>query len=308
MRRRESVVAVDIGGTNIRAALVSPSGEIQHKVTVRNTFHDGVENIITRLISVIDQAMDAAEMSGVTIAGLGVASAGQINDFGKIIGSCILDSDLIGIDLGQILRDRYASPVVVDNDGNAGVLGEYLHGAGRGYRSVIGLVIGTGVGGGVIIDGKLHRGATGAAFEVGHISVDFNGPRCQCGNIGCLELYSSGTGIARLGQEAMGRPITSEELFELARQGDTTSIGVLTKAGRALGTAIASLSHLYNPEIVLLNGGVAEQGDFFLNFVKDGLDVQTMPVYRVPLKLGELGAEANLFGAAELIRTYLKTQ
>lgn len=316
-----AVIAVDLGGSTVRAALVVEGGAITFREKIANTFADGADNVLRRIKATIEAVLASNEAKEYEIQGIGVSAAGQIDArTGKVIGSCLPDSDWIGVELARIITETFDLPTKVDNDANAAALGELVYGTAKGYSNVLCLVIGTGVGGGVIIDGELYRGTKGCAAEFGHMSVDYNGVRCHCGHRGCLEMYASGTGIARLGQLAMangedsllsrkvqanGGKVTSELVFEAARAGDTISLGVLGEVGRLLGNAITSLLHIFNPEIVLLNGGVSEQGDFFLDPVRKAVNAQTMPNFQVPIRLGALGPDANLLGAGVLINDNL---
>lgn len=315
------VIAVDIGGSNIRAALVDQTGKIMHREVTPNSFADGSAKVIQRITEVVDKTLLVADKLGTSVSGIGVAAAGQVDaSTGVIVGSCVLDSEWIGVRLTELIEGKYHLPTKVDNDGNVAALGEFFYGGGQGFDNVICLVIGTGVGGGVILDGQVYRGSKGIAAEFGHMCVDFSGPECHCGSRGCLELYSSGTGIARLGKnalvdnnhcllhqraEANEGKVTSELVFESARGGDAVGREVLHVAGRALSTAIVSLIHMFNPELVLINGGISQQGQFLLDLVENDVQRCTMPAFRVPVRLGDLGPDANLLGAAVLIWNHI---
>ncbi len=320
--RETAVVAVDMGGSKIRAALLDEAGGIIFREDGSNTFDDGAENVVRRIKSAIRAVLKAAQAKGYEVQGIGISAAGQVDArTGTIIGSCRLDSDWIGVELAKLIIEEFNLPTKVDNDANTAALGELIYGGGKGCSNLLCLTIGTGVGGGVIMDGQLYRGSRGCSAEFGHMSIDVNGVPCHCGHRGCLELYASGTGIARLGQAAVSDGedsllhkkaqansgvVTSELVFEAAKEGDALSMGVLEEVGRLLGTALTSLIHIFNPEVVLLNGGVSEQGQFFLDLVEKTVRKQTMPAFQVPVRLGALGPDANLLGTAALIRDHLR--
>jgi glucokinase len=205
--------------------------------------------------------------------------------------------------------------VYVDNDSKGAALGEFLYGAGRGTRNMVCLTVGTGVGGGLVLDGKLVHGAQGLAGLAGVMSVDMHGERCPSGAMGCLEHYASGSGIARaarttlragrtsvLREDAGGNieAVTSEMVFAAAKRGDAVATKTVRDAAYALGIAISTLLHLLNPEVVVIGGGVAEQGELFLEPVRRTVAEHTIAHYLVPIKAAELGNMAGVVGAAAL--------
>jgi glucokinase len=219
----------------------------------------------------------------------------------------------LDLPLGQILHSHWSCPVFVENDANLAVLGEWRFGAGRGAHHVVMLTLGTGIGGGIIVDDRLVRGSLGLAGEVGHIVVQLDGPRCSCGQPGHLEAIASGPAIARqvrerggLSEAGPGPEATTEAIAAAARGGDPVALSVLGEAARALGAALASLVHIFNPERIILGGGVARAGDFFLESVETVLRSSVMdPAFAEGLRVlpSALGDEAALLGGLALVES-----
>jgi len=193
------------------------------------------------------------------VTGVGVGVPGTVDAERGIVGVDVnYAPELAGVPLAERLRPRVDVPVFVDNDVNALVLAEWMWGAGRGARSLVMLALGTGVGGGIVLDGRLHRGAAGSAGELGHVPINFDGPPCVCGGRGCLKAYVSGTDIARRGEERLGRPIAAAEVFRLAAAGQAEAETIVEEVCRALGAGLAVIVNGLNPERVLLAGSVAK--------------------------------------------------
>ena len=214
------------------------------------------------------------------------------------------------------MREKLGLPVYIDNDANVAALAEFLFGAGRGARNVVMLTIGTGIGGGLILDGEIYRGSTGSAAELGHIVVQEDGPPCQgnCPNHGCVETLASGTAIAREGRKAaeeqpdsaLGKalaegPIVGKTVTELAINGDPLAREVVADAGRHLGVALASLANIFDPDVIVIGGGVSVVGDLMLDPAREELSARALPpMNRTPVQLAELGPEAGMIGAAAM--------
>ncbi|HMK07462.1 MAG TPA: ROK family protein, partial [Anaerolineales bacterium] len=246
------VVAVDLGGTNIRAAFYPEGVPPAAKTTARPTHAaDGAQAVLDH----INEAIEALGIPAAARAALAIAigAPGPLDrDKGVIVYAPNLPGWL-NLPLGQILHNHWACPVFVENDANLAVLGEWRFGAGRGAHHLVMLTLGTGIGGGIIVDDRLVRGALGLAGEVGHIPVQLDGPRCSCGQPGHLEALASGPAIARQVRERGGLrdhtsgEATTETIAAAARAGDEVARAVLAEAARALGTALAGLVHIFNP-------------------------------------------------------------
>ena len=264
---REVVIAVDVGGTTIAGGLVTPDGEVLDERSV--PADPEARATLTTLESLIDALRARAGHRGVR--GIGVGVPGPV-DAGRVASEVPHAPDLADRPLADLLRARFALPAYVDNDVNALALGEWRFGTARGVRSLVVLAPGTGFGSGIILDGRVVRGANGFGGEFGHTPVKFDGPRCWCGGRGCLAVYASGRGIAeaaRAGAASGASPrllaardtedgITAALVFRLATDGDPVAAAVIDEACRALGAMIATVVNGLNPEAIVITGGVAQ--------------------------------------------------
>ena len=274
------ILGVDLGGTNIVVGAMSADGQRQfgmHSIPTRAEL--GADAVVERIVQLVERV--AAETMAATGArreaflGVGVGAPGPLD---RERGLVIVTPNLGWRDFP--LRDRVADavrlPATLDNDANCATLGEWWLGAARGGRHVIGLTIGTGIGGGLILDGRLYHGASDVAGEIGHTTIDSTGRRCGCGNYGCLEAYASGPAIAERAREALagGEPssmpqlvggdlsrLTAALVYQAATQGDRLALEVVRETARLLGAGVANLLNIFNPDVVVLAGGVTQAGD-----------------------------------------------
>ncbi len=307
----DHVIAIDLGGTKLSWALIDR--EYNFLLHERTETPQTTEAVISKLSDIIVQT----NKDNQNIIGVGVGVAGLVDNASEtVIASPNLP--LSGVPLGHQLNEISDLHCSIDNDANLAVLGELYSGAGRGKTNLIGLTVGTGIGGGIIIDGKLWRGQKGAAAEFGHIVVDAGGPRCACGNLGCLETRASGTAISVAAKEfvkthpdsQMGKKVggnsekaTGPLVSEAARSGDEAALGILAEAGRWLGIGIGSLINVLDPKMIILGGGVASDIDMALPSVKEAI-AQTVidPRSRdIPVAISQLENKAGLLGAAAMI-------
>ena len=304
------VVVVDLGGTNIRAAFY-PNGEPPATSSASRLTQaaDGAPAVLDRIHDAIE-ALKIPEPARKAMA-IGIGAPGPLD---STTGVVLHAPNLPGwedVRLGEILRQRWACPVFVENDANMAVLGEWRFGSGHGSHHIVMLTLGTGIGGGIIVDDRLVRGARGLAGELGHIPIQLDGPRCSCGQLGHLEALASGTAIARrvreqggLTQPASSSEATAEEIAAAARGGDPVARSVLQAAAHALGIALAGLVHTFNPERIILGGGVARAGAPFLEDVSREMFASLMdPAFGEGLDLlpSSLGDEAALLGGLALV-------
>lgn len=308
-------IGIDIGGTKIAGGLVDESGRIVHKERVATPATDP-HNIVVAVGGLIQRL---AQRSPQPLTGAGVASAGYVDKIGSTV---LFAPNLAWRD--EPLKARLAAftdlPVLIENDANAAAFGEFRHGAGRHIDDMIMVTVGTGVGGGIVIGGRLLRGAFGLAGEIGHMRVVPGGTRCGCGNRGCLEAYGSGTALvrearemvisgsayaARLAELCGGDPSTliGAQVTQAAQEGDPASQELLAELGRWIGEACASLAALFDPELFVIGGGVADAGDLLLEPIHAGFAAQlTGRGYRPEAHFvkAELGNDAGVIGAAAL--------
>lgn len=257
-RAREVTIGVDVGGTTVAAGLVTRDGEVFEHAQVP-THARGPGRALETIVELLERLQDTARARGVAVIGAGVGVPGIADAERGAVGADIhYVPELAGVPLAEVLAGSLGAPVFVDNDVNVLALAEWTWGAGRGARSLVMLALGTGVGGGIILDGRLHRGRAGFGGELGHVPVDFDGPPCICGGRGCLKAYVSGTDIALRGSERLGRPVSAAEIFRLAAAGDAAADGVVDQVCRALGAGLAIIVNGLNPERLLLAGSVAK--------------------------------------------------
>jgi len=266
------VLAVDVGGTTIAAGAVTTDGEVLLEERVP-TFRDGSGRAVACLMTTLETVRDGAERLGHPIVGIGAGVPGPVDAVaGRVCEPVPHVPELAGRALAAELSERFSLPTWIDNDVNALALGEWRFGAGRGARSLVVLATGTGLGAGIILDGRLVRGAAGFGGELGHTPVKFDGPPCWCGGRGCLALYASGRGIAEAAQArvaghadaallraAGGDPmaITAPLVFRLAGESDPAAVAVVEEACQAMGAMIGTVINGLNPDVVVITGGVA---------------------------------------------------
>ncbi len=285
-------IGVDLGGTKVLAGIVAPDGNVErHRETM--TPLGSQEELLAGLDAAVRELLD----DRVVAVGFGVPSRLD-RATGTIQGS--VNIPLEGLDLRARMAQRFGLPVTVDNDANAAAYGEFHSGAGRDVPNMVMLTLGTGVGGGVVIDGNLYRGWA----EFGHIVIEFDGIPCQgtCTGRGHLEALVSGTAATRLARVEFGSAVDSHRLVRLAIEGDARAVEILTGIGRRLGAGIASLVNIFDPDLVVIGGGFAAAGDFLLDPAREVMKRDTLAPEggRVRIVRAELGTTAGLIGAALL--------
>jgi glucokinase len=267
-----AVIGVDVGGTTTAAGIVTASGEVLTEAQAP-THERGAGRALETIVALIGTVRDRAVERGIDLDGIGVGLPGIVDAAGGRVGDEIPHvPELAGRPVAAELAERFALPVFVDNDVNALALAEWTFGAARGVASLVVLAPGTGFGAGIVLDGRLVRGAAGFGGELGHAPVQFDGPACWCGGRGCLAVYASGRGIAEAARRLAARPsgaalvraaggdpaaITAPLVFRCAAEGDPAAAVVVDEACRALGAMIATVVNGLNPEAVVVTGGVA---------------------------------------------------
>ncbi|WP_224981502.1 ROK family protein [Geomonas agri] len=290
--KRELCIGIDLGGSNLRFALVDRQGKVLARCAEPTRPAAGLQSLLTRLLAGVERLRQEGGGLGYSVVALAVGVPGLVCSDGVVRASVNIPA-LEGVSLARELSIATGIPVVALNDANACALGEKRYGAGRGYRSLIALTLGTGVGSGLILDGKLWTGVDGAAGEFGHIPVEPDGRPCGCGSRGCLEQYASASAIARDGDDAAA-------VARRARQGDAAALAVFAEAGRYLGIAVAGVVNLLNLEAVILCGGVARSFDLLESSLRRELISRTFALSggRVRIEPGLLGDDAGVLGAA----------
>lgn len=310
MSVKNAAIAIDLGGTNLRMAVVDKSGNVAH--SSRQPTPGDSASIIEAITSLVTNGLFYCESSGIDAVGVGVATGGRV-DFlnGVIVDSTALIPEWKNITLKAILEKRFGRPAFVDNDGNCFAVAERLFGKGKGVDNFIALVLGTGIGGGIYVSGKILRGSKNFAAEIGHVSIDANGPACSCGGRGCVELYASGSGIVRLASgdphlqnlQSEGGPISSKTIGDAARRNDQAAIALLEGAGHKLGIAVAGLVNVFNPEIVIVSGSLVELEYPFLQEFRKTVMEFAMKSNSNDLRIAvsDFPAEGGILGAAAMV-------
>ena len=310
-------LAVDLGGTKLLVGLVNREGRVlaKQRVPTPQRGADAVAGTIRDLARLLRTGVGA---SGATIAGVGVAVAGPTDHARGVIYE---PPNLAGwgreVAFGPLLARALGETVSIENDANAAALGEAWVGAGRDVRDLVYVTVSTGIGGGLILGGRLYRGANGTAGEVGHMIVDPDGPRCHCGNRGCLEVLASGPAIARRAREAVaggaatslavlaGRPeeITAEAVAEAARGGDRLAAALYWEAGTRIGIVLGNLLALFNPKMIIVGGGVSKTGDLLFRPLREAIRsrVYPNPALGASVVPAQLGDDVGIIGAAALV-------
>ncbi len=318
-RQEAPVLAADIGGSKIMTALFAAGGKLLAKDTCPTLAADGPEAVIGRLAAAIDGLLKKNDLVSSRLGGIGLACAGGV-DYRR--GVVVTPSpNLPGwtdIPLGAIIGERFGVPTLVLNDASAAALGEHRYGAGKGVPNLVLLTLGTGIGGGIIIDGELYLGASGGAGEIGHTTVA-DGPACHCGNTGCLEMLASGAAMAR---DAIGRlkggeksvmaamvdgdmeKITAETVGEAARQGDKLAQAVMARAAYYLGIGLVNVTNIFNPEMIIIGGGLATLGDRLIAPGRRMVAERAFSISARAVRIvtAQLGNEAGVYGAAAFVR------
>lgn len=290
MADANQVIGVDVGGTKILAGIVKPDGSVENR-RERATELDSQDRLIDEIGAAAEELLDDS------IAAVGFGLPSRIDQqTGRVDGS--VNVPLQNAPLRELLAKRLGRPVALENDGNAAALAEHRVGAGRGARTMVMLTLGTGVGGGVVIDEKLLRDGG----ELGHTVLVYDGIPCQgaCTGRGHLEAYVSGTAAAKLAQEAFGPAVDAHRLVRLAAEGDSAAVEILDGVGRKLGAAIGSFVNIFRPQLVVIGGGFASAGDFLLEPARETMRREALPPARdsVEIVRAELGTAAGLIGAA----------
>jgi glucokinase len=297
----EYSIGVDLGGTNLRAAAISADGNVLDKISGTTDLHDGREAVIADIVEAINQLK--ARCGSDKLAGVGIGVPGFILiEEGVIVGSNNLP-EFDHFPIRDDIEQKLGTPIFLENDANAAALGEKWMGAGRGVQDLILLTLGTGVGGGIISDGRVIHGHVGMAGELGHITVVPAGNPCGCGNYGCLEKHASATAIVAMARMMqLGDDLTSEDVYKLAKGGNEKARMIFHTTGMMLGIALATLINIFNFPLYLLSGGVLAGWDQFAPSMMAEIQKRSFTYRNTKTRVEKatLGKEAGLFGAAYL--------
>ena len=310
-------IGCDLGGTNLRVGVVNvQDGMVVHLQSVPTLAHDGYKAVISRMVALLKDMMSHCKFNPADICGVGIGAAAVLDPDAGIVK---LMPNLYGgwrdVPLGKMVSQQIGLPVHLINDVRAITLGEWKYGVGKGANSMVCFAVGTGVGGGVVVNNKLVLGFDGTAGELGHIIVDPDGPQCGCGNHGCLETYSSGPAIASMGIKAVIQgqttligelvnydlnKITPQIIADAANKGDKIANEIFQFAGNLIGVAAVNVALAIAPELIVISGGVASAGDLLLNPIRNTIQerIFVMPKERIRVELAQLGDRAGILGSS----------
>jgi glucokinase len=312
------LIGVDIGGTNIKLALVDKKARLIGKRTFSTTSFRGKGALIDGIVRKIEDLISGQGLKKRDIIGVGIGAPGAVDIRTGTVHYFVNIPDWREVPLGDILKKRLGVPVFVDNDVNVMALGEVYFGAGKGAINMLCITLGTGVGGGLILDGKLYRGSSFAAGEFGHMPINIDGPKCKCGSWACVETYVGNSYIVkdavyriRNGQKTLITKlvkgdlskITPEIISEADRRGDKFAKKIWMDVGEKIGIGLAGVVNLLNVEKIVIGGGVAEAGKILFDSIKKAIDERAMklPAKTVKIVKAKLGYDAGLIGAATLV-------
>ncbi len=313
----EETIGIDLGGTKMLSGVLDRDSEVLWEDREAST-GQSEDELVELLVGEIDEAHSARPDAAAV--GLGIPAT---VDHERGLAVSAVNLPIENLPIRDLVEKRTGLPVFVDNDANVAALAESLYGAARGAANAVMLTIGTGIGGGLILDGEVYRGSTGAGAELGHVVIAMDGPRCQgnCPNHGCVEAYASGTALGRAGREAAerepdsalgqelaaGRAIDGRTVTVAAQEGDATAIGVFDLVGTRLGVALASFANIFEPDVIVIGGGVIAAGDLLLEPARRELKARALPpMDRTPVAPAQLGSDAGMIGAAAMARLELE--
>jgi len=305
-----AVLAIDIGGTKLAAGIVDSEGRILARGEIPTLAKDGLEPVLARIVGLGRDLLSRPEVADIRVHRVGVGCAGPVDLKAGVVFNPPNLPGWVRVPLSDRIQQALGLPTVLENDANAAGLGEFRYGAGRGAQSIVYMTVSTGIGGGIILDGKVWHGLKDAAGEIGHMTVCPDGPMCGCGNRGCLEAMASGPSIARRarGVVAHGRPSrlseipspTSADVVRLAQAGDVVAREVWDEAVMYLGIGVAAVITILAPERVVIGGGVTKAGDYLFQPLREHVRqrVKLVPVESVPILPAALGPDVGVLGAA----------
>ncbi len=308
-------IGIDLGGTKISTALVSAHGQIITRDYRETEASKGRSSVVARMIDAASDVMNSGGVVPAQISGVGVAAPGPIDVKSGVVTTPPNLPGWKDVPLKRLIQDQLGLPTALENDANAAALAEHRFGAGRGTQHMIYVTASTGIGGGFILDGQLYSGATGAAAEIGHMTLLPHGPRCGCGNRGCLEALASGTAIAREARErvergiptliadlAEGDPnrISAKLVAQAASRGDVEAKEILDDAMNYLGVGMANLVDLFNPELIVIGGGLTKMGERLFDPVRRIIRRRAFPAAAQAVRVvpAQLGDDVGVLGAA----------
>lgn len=312
--KRRAAVSIDLGGTNLRMGVVDDLGEIiYHKQEFTSRTR---QSIIDRMVANVEEGIKFAQTKGLAVIGIGISTGGRVDfENGIIVDSTSLLPDWKDVPIKKIIEEQTNIPVYVDHDGHCAAMAEKLFGKAKTSSNFISIVLGTGIAGGIYVDGELLRGANNFSSEIGHISVDADGPLCSCGSYGCVELFSSGSGLERWARERIlaGDSFESKEdlsakaIGNAARSGSPFATNLLKLAGEKLGVAVTALVNVFNPDLLIISGSLVELPDIYFQSFKETLSRRAIRPTADKLKIdfSAFPKDVGIIGAAALVFNHM---
>lgn len=309
---KKYVFGVDVGGTTVKMGVFDRNANVLDKWEIKSVTANGGERILPDIAESIQNKMKEMDIETDEVAGIGIGVPGPVDAEGTVYKTANLGWDTV-FNIPEAFQEYLQLPVMAGNDANVAALGEMWQGGGKGYKDLVVVTLGTGVGGGIICNGQMVTGANGAAGEIGHIHVEDNETEeCGCHNIGCLEQYASATGIARLARKRLeedtadsvlrGREISAKSVFDAVKFGDAVAIQIAERFGEYLGKGLAAIAGVVNPEIFVIGGGVSKAGEVLFEYIRPYYIQYAFRGCRdAEFALATLGNDAGIFGAAKLI-------
>lgn len=311
-------IGVDLGGTNIKGGVCSEDGTLLVKHSIATEADRGVEHVLRRIVALVDELLVRARLSRSDLIGVGIGAPGPLSHARGLIYSAPNLPGWVNVPLRDRLGELLGRPIDVENDANSAAYGEYTAGAGRDVRNMVMLTLGTGIGGGVVLEGKLWRGHHDNAGEIGHMIMVPNGRPCPCGQRGCLERYASANAVmerlceaVRNGERSVlrskveaGRPFDARDVLAARADGDTLATRIWDETCHYLALCAVSLQHVLNPELIVLAGGLINAGDELLRPTRAHFERESWKIApdRPRIALAALGTDAGTIGAAALAR------
>lgn len=299
---RQYTLGIDIGGTTIKYGICSSAGKLIGQGAIPTPATAPKQEILKKLSGLVSENLILARKKNITIAAIGIGTPGSVNiNRGYLMGGTPNFKHWRNVSISKFLTDRFDIPVFVDNDANLMAYGEFIYGAGKKKKDVICLTLGTGIGGGVIINGEIYRGSFFAGAELGHMTINHAGKPCNCGGQGCLERYASATAVIEdYNRENPLNPVQgTKQIFRLADQGDSLARAVIDRFVSYLAAGLASITNIFNPEMIIIGGGVSEAGKPLIDRVYKACQKRAMPVSikNVEIVGAILGNRAGILGA-----------
>lgn len=305
------VIGIDLGGTKISGALADLDGKVMAQYTIPTNAHEGEEKVLNRIFEVINKILSDGDKDADEIKAIGIGSPGPL-DAKKGVIITTPNLPFKNFNLTEPIKEKFGVPAYIDNDANVAAIGEYIFGAGKGTENMVFVTVSTGIGGGAVLNGKIYRGNTSNALEIGHMTLEKNGPRCNCGNYGCAEALASGTAIGKRAKEAVLQErfttlknyedVSSYEVFKEAKNGDEVALEIVNTSLEYLGICVANLVTTFDPEVVIIGGGVSKTGEVLFGKVREVVNQRCFSSMADSCKIvpAALGTDAGVIGAVAL--------